>query len=92
MKSKIRNIDEGLRYLYLAKTECRVNLYGQIKMGVFRFLLGHAAAAVMLFRGKHHKVKETFRRIPWRALAYVACVSCAACIVRRLFRHIRIRV
>ncbi len=92
MNSKMMTIDEGLRYLYLAKTECRASLYGQMKMGVFRFLLGHAAAAVMLFRGKQHKVKETFRRIPWRTLAYIACVSCAVGIVRRLFRSIRIRL
>lgn len=92
MKSKIRTIDEGLRYLYQAKKECRNTLYAQIKMDVFRFLLGNIAAAGMLFRGKPkdsvnaskeniHKVKETLRRFPWRTLAYVACISCVAGIV-----------
>lgn len=92
MNYKISTIDEGLRYLYQAKKECRINLYGQIKMELFRFLLGHTADAAMLFWGKPkdngnackkniHGDKETPRRIPLRTLAYVVCVSCAIGII-----------
>ncbi len=87
MNNKINTIDEGLRYLYQAKKECRNSLYAQIKMDVLRFLLGHVAAAGMLFRGKHHENKETLRRIPWRTLAYVSCILCVVGIVIRGIRR-----
>ncbi|GEM_PF-6877856 len=92
MANKISTIDEGLRYLYEARKECRSSLCSRIKMDVAHFLLGHAAAAVMLFRGKTNKKvnaskknipgnNETLRRIPWRTLAYAAGIACIIGIV-----------
>lgn len=84
MNNKIRTIDEGLRYLYQVRKECRNNLYGRMKMRI----LGHAVAAVMLFRGKYKSSKanipgniETLRRMPWSILAYAAGIACVIGII-----------
>lgn len=66
MNNEISSINEGLRYLYQARKECRNTLYAKIKIDAFRFLLGNIATA---------------RRIPWRTLAYVAGIACVAGIV-----------
>lgn len=94
MNGKISTIDEGLRYLNHAKKECRADLYGRIKMDLFRFLLGHTAGAAMLFLGKSKNNGNTCKcknniaadkempgPIPLRTLACVAGVSCVIGIV-----------
>jgi hypothetical protein len=85
VNNKISTIDEGLRYLYQARKECRNSFFTQAKLGVFRFLLGRVAAAG-IFSGAKAKDNgnapeaniQRNRRGPWRTLAYIACVSCLA--------------